>query len=667
MAKLTESEQRAIIASRLSDTYSSSDSELRSEREKALDFYYGRPLGNEQEGRAQVVSKDLMDTIEWMMPSLMRIFCTQQAVQFDPVGPEDELQAKQETGYVTHVLWKKNPGFMIVYEWLKDGLMQKNGYVKYWWEDEEKLSFEQYTGLSEDQLVLTLQTLEQRGKVDIVGKDQDEQGMWSIKVKTKQKYGCGKAECVDPSEVIVSKNCRADIKKAPFVGHLRRTVTRSELLQQGYDRKRVKNLTSYVWNNDLSEQLARDSVNESATTNDQDTDFSSEEIQLLECWTYLDADDDGIAELRHYLLAGNDTLENEEAPEIPWESWTPIPVPHRHSGLGMYDIMEDLQRIKTALQRGLLDNTYFGNNRRLVYDKNTVDVSMLMVNRPGGHVANNGPPGGAVMPIEYSPIADKILPVIDYIDAVKETRTGIGRGTQGVDADVLAQSTKGAFTLARNDANQRIEAIARIFAETGMSGLYNSFHALLRRHQDWPTKFKLRNDWVETNPAEWSERTDLTVSVGLGNASKDEVRQNLMLMGQAQQQAAQVPGLIQPKNVFSLFARMQTELGFENEQFITNPESPEYQQFVQSQQGGEDPFITGEKIKAQANTQKAMIDANTRDKDRAQERDLKVTELEVNTGVDLAKAGIGAEVAIARGARQTSPGSPGAAQQQPVA
>jgi hypothetical protein len=663
VAKLTELEQRAIIASRLSDTYSSSDSELRAEREKALDFYYGRPLGNEQEGRAQVVSKDLMDTIEWMMPSFMRIFCTQQAVQFDPVGPEDELEAKQETGYVTHVLWKKNPGFMTVYEWAKDGLMQKNGYVKYWWEDEEKLSFEEYSGLTEEQLTQVMQSLEQQGKVDVVGSEQDDHGMWSIKLKLKRKYGCAKVRCVDPSEVIVSKNCKAAIKDSTFVGHLRRNVTRSELIEQGYSKKKVRNLTSYVWNNDLSEQLARDSVNESSANDARDLDFSSDELQLLDCWTYVDADDDGIAELRHYLLAGNEVLENEEATEIPWESWTPIPIPHRHSGLAIYDLMEDLQRIKTALQRGLLDNTYFGNNRRLVYDKNTVDVSMLMVNRPGGHVANNGPPMGAVIPIEYSPIADKILPVIDYFDTVKETRTGVGRGTNGVDADVLAQSTKGAFQMARSDSNQRIEAIARIFAETGMASLYNSLHSLLRRHQDWPTKFKLRNDWVQTNPADWSERTDLSVSVGLGNASKEEIRANLSLMGQAQQQAAQIPGLIQPTNVFSLFARMQTELGFENENFITNPDSPEYKQFMASQQGGEDPLVTTEKVKQQGNLQGKQLDAQVKREQMAQDRDLEITKLEVETHTDLAKAGIGAQVAVARGARQESPESAGAPEQ----
>jgi predicted transcriptional regulator len=418
----------------------------------------------------------------------------------------------------------------------------------------------------------------------------------------------------------------------------------------------VKRLTSYVWNADLSESLARDSVSENTehAGERQNDDAASDELQLLDCWTYLDVDDDGIAELRHYLLAGNEILENEEAPEIPWESWTPIPIPHRHVGLGIYEIIEDLQRIKTALQRGLLDNTYFGNNRRLAYNQNTVNVQMLQINRPGGHIAVDGPPAGQIAPIEYTPIANHILPVIDYVDTVKETRTGVGRLTQGVDADVLAQSTKGAYQDARGSANQRIEAIARIFAETGLSSLYRSLHGLLMRHQDWPTKFKLRNDWVQTNPADWQERTDLTVSVGLGNASKEEIRANIQLMGVAQEKAGMVPGLVQPQNVFALFKRFQTELGFENENFITDPQSPEYEKFQQSQQGQKDPFVQGEEIKAQANMAGKQLDAQIKREQMAQDRDLKITEMEVSAGVDLAKAGIGAEVAVARGNQQAS-------------
>lgn len=664
MAKLTDDEQRAIIGERLSNTLSSTHSELSNDREKALDFYYGRPLGNEQEGRAQVVSKDMMDTIEWMMPSFMRIFCTRDAVQFDPVGPEDEDLAKQETAYVSHVLWKKNPGFMVIYSWVKDALMQKVGYVKRGWQDEQKVCFEEYTGLTEDQLALTLDELASQGEVEIVGREEKD-GYYNIKVRLKKTYGCEKVECVPPDEIIVDRNCRGAAKTAKFVGHLRKNVSRSELIEEGYDRKLVESLTSYSWTANVGVENARDTVQESMNDNQRTTDTATEEITILECWTYLDVDDDGIAELRHYKLAGNDILDNEEAPEIPIESWTPLPVPHRHVGLGVYDYMEDLQRIKTALQRGLLDNVYFTNAPRAVYDKNTVDLATLQINRPGGHIANDGPPTGAVVPLMYQPIADRLLPVIGYFDEVKETRTGVGRMSVGVDADVLAQSTKGAYMDAKGAANQRIEAIARIFAETGYSDLFGGIHRDLMRHQDWPERFRIRKDWVTANPTEWQERADLTVSVGLGNASKEEIRANLGLMAQAQEKAA-MAGIVLPRNVYNLAQRIQTELGFENDAFFTDPDSEEFAQFKASQGQAPDPYLEGEKIKADTKLKEKQIDAAIKGAELAQERDLTITELEVKSGVDLAKAGIGAEVAVARGQNPPGAGGAGAAREQPA-
>lgn len=665
MPRLTDDEQRAIIAQRLSDSIGTTDSELRKEREQSLNFYYGRPMGNEIEGRSQVVSKDMMDTIEWMMPSLMRIFLTQDAVQFDPVGPEDEDQAKQETEYVRHIVWKKCKGFIPLYEWIKDALIQKNGYLKYWWDESKRVSFEEYSGLSEDQLMLTMQTLMEKGEAEIIGGEQKDDG-YSIKVRLTKTYGCFDFECVPPEEVIIDRRCRGQVKKARFVGHLRQNVSRSELIEEGYDRDRVKNLTSYVWDAAVSERIARDTVNESSNLDAKDNDSASDELQLLECYTYIDLDDDGIAELRRYVLAGNDMLENEEAPEIQWESWTPTPVPHRHSGLSVYDFIEDIQRIKTALQRGLLDNVYFQNNTRQMYGDDT-DVESLQINRPGGHVKINasGPIAGYVVPMTVQPIADRLLPVIDYIDSVKETRTGVGRGTQGVDADVLAQSTKGAFQMARNDSNQRIEAIARIFAETALGPFYASVQGMLRRHQDKATKFKLRSDWVQVNPADWQERTDLTTSVGLGNSSKEEVRANLAVMGQAQQQAAAVGGLVQPANVFALANRIQKELGFENEPFFTDPNSPEYEKWQQTQKPQPDPYLEAEKLKAQARLQETKLDDRFNREKMANDTALEITEMELKYGTDLAKAGIGAEVA--RGANQARANGSGAPEQLPPA
>ncbi len=670
--KLTDRELRALVEGRFASAMADHET-LMKRRAKAMDFYYGRPLGNEIDGRSQVVTKDFMDTVEWEMPSYMRIFTTKDCVQFDPEGPEDEQLAKQETQYVKHVLWKQNDGFNIVYSWLRDGIMQVVGYVIYWWEVEEKVFHETYTGLTQDQLTLVVRDLETRGEVDIVEADIGHTApgvpqTFDVKFKVTSKKGRLCIEPVPPDEVVVSSDCKGSVKNAKFAGRIRR-VMRSELLDEGYSRAEVERVTDFTWDKN-SVQLARDRDNQ--TTDDTDTDWATREITLLDCFTYVDSDGDGRAELRHFVMHGDGFLEDEECDEIQMCSWTKIPMQHQHQGLDSFDLTEDFQRTNTALRRGLLDNTYFANNHRLIYDKNTVNVSMLQVNRPGGHAANAGPPGASVRPIPVADIASRLLPVIQHLDTERTKRTGVGELTNGADATVLADSTKGAYMDAKGAANQRIEATARIFAQTGMADLFKSIHKMLLKYQDWETRFQIRKDWVTVNPAEWRERANLTVSVGAGTASHEEVRMNLGLMKQAQQEAAGVPGLVQPQNVFALVSRIQSELGFENEPFITDPASQEYQQFMQrASQTPPDPYIVGEQLKAQTRLQEKNIESRDKALDRAQERDLKITELEVSSGVDLALAGIGAEVAHAKRAnpgadRPQRPGGAGVASQQPV-
>ena len=666
MTKLTDDEVRTLVLARFGFAMKEHE-QLSNQREKAQDTYYGRPMGNEIDGRSQVVSKVLMDTVEWAMPSFMRIFTTSQAVQFDPVGPEDEELAKQESMYVSHVLWKKNDGFMLIYSWLKDGLYQKVGYVKYWWEDQEKVEFPTYRGLSADQLSLLLQDLEQEGEVEVLEADIGHTApgvnqTFDVKLKVNRKYGCLKVEPVPPNEIVVSGDCRGSIKKAKFAGHLTKK-TRSDLREMGFSRVEVEKVTDFVFDSTALDQ-ARDPQG-TAPEEDDGVDWATTELNLLDCWTYVDADGDGHAELRHFLMHGDGFLVNEEADEIQLESWTPIPVPHQHAGIDYYDLVEDQQRVDTGLIRGLLDNTYFSQNQRLIYDKNTINVQMLQVNRPGGHIANDGPVVGSVMPVPVNEVASRLLPVIQYTQETIQRRTGVGDRTTGVDADVLAQSTKGAYMQAVGAANQRLEAIARVFAETGLSRLYLSMHKMLAKHQDWPEKFRIKKDWVTANPSEWQERADLTVSVGLGTTGKEEVRANLGTMAQVIEQAAQVPGLVQPQNVYNLVHRFQTELGFEAEEFITDPSSEEYQQWAQQQQPQPDPYVEGKKIEGQTKLQEKQIDSRDKAMDRAQDAALKITEMELDARVDLAKPGIGAELARGGGA----PGNAGqrAAGQPPPA
>lgn len=667
MPKLTQDQIRTAVSTRFAAAYAD-HAQLQKVRDTALDYYYGKqPFPPDDPGRSQIVSKDMMDTIEWMMPSLMRVFMSQNAIKFDPVGPEDEKSAEQESEYTNHVLWKQNDGFMILYQWIKDALMQKVGYVQYGWEETEKVCFEEYTGLTQDQLVMVLTELESYGEVEIVGAEASHTApgqpqYWDIKAKVTYTRGRVKIDPVPGEEVVVSGDCRGSVKNAKFAGRIR-TLTRSELLEMGFSRAQVEELTDFTW--DESTARASRDAQSRTETEDDGVDWATTEVTVLDCYTSLDEDDDGYSELRHFIMGGNDILTDDEVDEIQLDSWTPIPMPHKHAGLDVYDLIEDLQRIQTALKRGLLDSTYYTMNPRLLYDKTTVNVAMLRVNRPGAHVANDGPvSAGSLMPIVQPDFGPKLLPVIQAFDDVRTRRTGVGDMTTGTDADVLAQATKGAFMNAMTAASQRIEAIARIFGETGLASLFKSLHKLLCKHQDWPTRFKLRGDWVEVNPTEWEERANLTVAVGLGTAGKEEIRANLGMMGTVMQQLAAQPGLIQAKNAYAFGMRMQKELGFEGEPFITDPNSPEYKQFMQqASKQPPDPYLEGEKIKSQTKLQEKQIESRDKAQDRMANRDKWITELEVKTAMDIAKPGIGAEVAVGGRAGQPRPQGPGASVQ----
>src|SRR5262249_12949952 len=75
-------------------------------------------------------------------------------VEFHPVGEEDVAAAEQETDYVNHVFMQKNPGFLILYSFIKDALLSKVGIVKVWWEEEEREQRETFYGLTDEQFMM---------------------------------------------------------------------------------------------------------------------------------------------------------------------------------------------------------------------------------------------------------------------------------------------------------------------------------------------------------------------------------------------------------------------------------------------------------------------------------------------------------------------------------
>jgi hypothetical protein len=158
--------------------------ELAEDRARAMEYFLGDMSEDMPvpDGRSGAVSNDVSDTIEGLMPNLMDIFCgSDEVVKFDPVGPEDEEPAQQETDYVNHVFMQQNPGFMVLYTFIKDSLLSKVGIVKVWWEEREEESRETYYDISDDQFMILIQEVQDSdGALRIVehtvhnGSDDDE-------------------------------------------------------------------------------------------------------------------------------------------------------------------------------------------------------------------------------------------------------------------------------------------------------------------------------------------------------------------------------------------------------------------------------------------------------------------------------------------------------------
>lgn len=580
----TEAEVVRILKSQISNAISGYNSTLESDQSDALDYYHGKKYGNEQEGRSQIVTREVLETVEWMMPSLLRVFTSNRYVQFDPVGPEDEEQCEQETDYVNHVITKDNNAFLIFHDWFKDALLLKNAYVKIWREKVSKVETETYTDLTDEQMGLLLnednvEPIEHDERQVILG--MDDQGpviatLHDVKIRRTVQKGIDRVMAVPNEEILVGNDARSVcLDDANFVAH-RQEKTVSSLLEMGFDPDIIKSIPrGEDYNNGELENSRFTYSNE--RDDDDEIDESMRLVTVYECYIRMDYDGDGIAELRKIVMAGNKILENEEAPFIPIEALSSLPMPHKHIGLSQADIVMDLQLIKSTLWRQILDNLYLTNNPEKEVVDGQVNIADLLESVPGGIKRVKAP--GSIREIVVPFTAGASIPVLEMLDGMKEGRTGVSRHTMGLDADTLAQATKGAFMGALEQANQRIETVARVFAETGVKGLFRKLHAQIIMHQDKPRVVKMRGKYVTVNPSEWRERTDMTVMVGLGTGNKGELVQKLMMIAEKQEQhLLNGSPMVSLKNLYNTYARIIDASDLKDvEPFFTNPDQIQQQ------------------------------------------------------------------------------------------
>jgi hypothetical protein len=585
MPKMSPGDLRALLAAERADALSAmSASKLSEERAAALDYYLGDMSRDmpAPDGRSKAVSTDVADTVEGLMPTLMDIFTGgDEVVRFEPVGPEDVEAAEQETDYINHVFMQQNPGFLVLYSFIKDALLSKVGVVKVWWETREEEERETYYDLddaafaiisADPEVEIVEHTLHEgphegmaNGEVANCGdaKNNTEGGegvpdptrgtpfavrpaplLHDVTVRTKRTYECARVEGVPPEEFGIARHARS-IRDTDYCFH---DVLKSEgkLIAQGYDREQVKRLPSSVIT-DTIEARARDTVNESTLRQGDDAlNGASRLIKVTEHYVRMDYEGKDKPALYRVTTAGEEgevlkrdgefDVIREEV--IPFAAMTPVIVTHRFFGRSIADLVMDIQRIKTALLRALLDNAYLANNPRTeVPESHATETTLddLLVSRPGGIVRTKMPGGLSV--IAHPDIGGHVFPLLQYQDATREWRTGVSRQGQGVDPNALQNQVATIANQMFNAAQAKVKLVARIFAETGIRDLFSLLHALVRKHGSQTQIVRLRNQWITVDPRDWRARNDMTINVGLGTGGKTEQLAHLMSLINLQKQA----------------------------------------------------------------------------------------------------------------------------------
>ncbi len=615
------------------------DGEISEQREKAQEYYYALPFGNEVDGRSQYVDSTVQDTIEWIKPSLMRIFGSgDEFVKFTPHGPEDVDAAAQATDYVNYVFSKDNNGWEIMYSWFHDALLQKNGIVKVWWDEYEEPQREEYQNLSDMEFgyLITSDDVEVLEHTVIESEDGISEPYHDVVIVRTNYDGRVRIENVPPEEFLISREAKS-IEDARFVCHrVRKTLSELRIMYPDQDFG-PEDLGSgdddaYFSPERLSRYEFDDSENYGFGGNEEE---ALREYWLHESFIKTDYDEDGIAELRKVCSVGSYVFSNEEIDKKPFVSITPLKIPHKFFGLSIADLVMDLQLIKSTLMRNLMDNAYNQNFGRYAVMEGQANLDDLLTQRPGGIVRVKSP--NAIMPLATPPLEPYSFQMLGYLDEVRESRSGVNKNTQGINADALtSHTTATAVNAVMTNAQSRVELIARQFAETGVKQLMNCIYELLLKYQDKERVVMLRNQWVPVRPDMWSDKMDCTVSVALGNGSKDQQMAHLSQMLSFASQAMQggLP-IVTEQNMYNLGAALIKAMGYQNvDDFLTPPPPPQQGQPTPEQQSAameqqnkmkELEIKQGElqvkMMKVQQDAQDAQVDAQLKAAEIALERD----------------------------------------------
>lgn len=602
--KMTEDKLASIIDSLIADSRDYNGKDRGGHRELALKYADGEmpdlpPMGK---GRSSVVSRDVSDTLGLIKPSLMRLFFgSARLVDFEPTRPEHEAYADLASDAINYIVMADCDGFRHFNAAFEDGLLLGNGIVKHWWDDTPEYETTEYEGISEDEYRFRLaeegaEEIEHEERDDpdyevpqlapeqlmAAGLDPDDPDLPALlaqlapapkvhDVTIRKLVSSGRLclAALPPEEFQIDRLATTLDESVRFVAHVQRK-TRSELIEAGYPRSKVDAIPR---SQDLDRDSYRHARDKDSWTVDNAPDKSTEYVDIHECYVLVDYDGDGIAERRRIVRAAGASktaiLANEEwDDDLPFSDIVPDPKPHMWRGRGLYDLLRDLQRIKTQSLRGVLDNTYMILNPQKLVEVDSVENLDAVINPQFGDVIFMKP-GATTLPqdLQTASIADRIMPLVDYIDGIAEKRTGVSQRSQALDMDALQNQSATAVNAMQSAAFSKVEDYARHIAND-LQRVFRCCLKLLTKYHEQTRLVRVRGDLKPVQPTEWDSAMDVTINTGLGTGSRE--RDLTMLAGVVGKmemvlaQSGPFDGPITLKEMFDAYRKMAEAAGFRN-------------------------------------------------------------------------------------------------------
>lgn len=594
---------------------------------EAEDYYYGELPEAAGPNTSDYVSLEVMDSVESMKAKLYKTFAgSRDIVRFKPISEEDVEGARLRTQYVKRVLFRDNPGEVILHDLFHDLCMARIGCIKRYAKTErviEWLPFEnqpyEVVEASAMQAGIT--------KVEITS----EQYMDSIvqtpmgPAQTRQRIVSGRAkqvtertkicvEVINPRDVRIFRGVTdiTDTDAMPGVALLLKK-RRYELIAEGFDPEVVAELSA--GSRDLQDVGRRGSV--SQTWAGTTSGISSlDEIDIEEAYVRLDMetpDDEpeGLAEVWQIIKSGTTILSKKRVDEIPLRFASAYRIAHEAIGLSVADVAIETQRGTTNVTRGVMDNVHRVNAGLRAVDMKRVRNPRDLIDNPiGGIVDTDDPNAFAVVP--QPAVSAATLPLLEILASQKEQRTGdtrLGRGLNTGDV-ITHQNAKDMIDQLIEVGNARPMMMASLIASTCIQPLMLDIWRLGLEY-DVPALLERDGKLQEVRPSQLPPGDEMQVDYALTPEYGQKRAQNTLMLHQLMMSNPTLSPLYQLEEQYAAIAEVTDLLGQPN--WLANPKDQKVAQRIQMAQ---------QAAQQQAQAQQQMMQAQMAQQNQIQQAQL---------------------------------------------